>query len=316
MVENVYLVDSTSINPYHNQAVMAYLFDHIPDDSLVFMLSRNNDSVVIGKDSNAYKEVNNYMLENEHTYIVRSETGKIITYNDLGTINFAYFVYLNNHNIVSQNEVIWKALRQVNAPVVMNENSELLLNGLKVVDSTYYINNERCIHFGSIYWDCDKGKRTRLLKDKKNASSIINLTDYDPCITYPQIKKRLLQALADKYGPVYLLTIPEDLERYVEHYRSLKYIYDTDHNYTISLSDNYEFGKLQIYVELLKNKINKVDVYLDEDKQEVKDLIEKIFTGLVVDDNLFDKKLRMNSSEHDGDFIKLYESIKRDSYNI
>ena len=36
MVENVYLVDSENINPFHNLALQAHLINNIPDDSLVF----------------------------------------------------------------------------------------------------------------------------------------------------------------------------------------------------------------------------------------------------------------------------------------
>lgn len=313
MVEKVYFVDSDNVNPFHNLALQAHLINNIPDDSLVFLVWRNNDSIILGNKSNAYTECNISQLEIEKTRLCRRESHGKTVFNDLGTLNYAFFLYMNNYNPADQINVIYQALARMQLPVYI-ENNEIMLNSLRLTDNNYYLKQQRCMHAGSLYWSCDKSKRARLLKDQTSKRDIINIVDCDPLVRYVDVKENILQSLANLYGDVFQMTIIDDLLDYVEHYHSYKFIYDTDNKYTIRISDSYDFGPAQIYVDLYRNKILKVNLFLPQENVEVSDLIVDTFNDLVVDELQFNQRLRKVDEKYHQDFIKLFNKIKKESY--
>ena len=95
MIEKVYFVDSDNVNPYHNQALLDYYFHNIPDDSMVFMLWQNNNSVLVGNDKSVYQQTVISQLEIEHAYLCRRKTLGRTIYNDLGVLNYAFIMNIN-----------------------------------------------------------------------------------------------------------------------------------------------------------------------------------------------------------------------------
>ena len=71
-------------DPYRNLAIEEYLFLNSDDD--VFMLWQNDRTVVIGKNQNAYAEVNTEFVLNNGIKIARRITGGGAVYHDLGNV--------------------------------------------------------------------------------------------------------------------------------------------------------------------------------------------------------------------------------------
>ena len=72
----------TTTNPHYNLAVEEYLFRHERDD--VCMLWQNAHTVVIGKNQNAFAEVDIDALHRDGVYLARRITGGGAVYHDLG----------------------------------------------------------------------------------------------------------------------------------------------------------------------------------------------------------------------------------------
>ncbi len=316
MVENVYYVDCDNLNPYHAQGLQAYLLNNIPDDSMVFMMWQSMDTISLGNQQCAYSECNIDRLEIERTYLARRNSiGKAI-FADMGCIHYAFFVYLNNYDIMSQINVIYQALSRLDVQAYINNSHEIFVEGRQITDNVYLTSQEKCMHAGVIYWDCDKSKRARLLKDGKSKKNIGNITDTDPLINLPQLKNHILQCLADQYGPVFQLSILENFEDLVEYYHSYKYIYDTDNNYSLKISDQYENGQLQLYVDMNKNKIIHVDVYAQSEDVQLQEVVQYVFDNLLIDDVVFRRRANRCHSRYRNDLNKIYQRIKKDSYRI
>ena len=171
------------------------------------------------------------------------------------------------------------------------------------------------MHTGTIYWDVEKNKRLRILKEggKRN---IINVSEYNPCINLEDIKKNVLQSLADKFGPAYQLPITDDLEDLIEFYHSYKHIYNTSKTYTIIINENYDFGNTQFYVDMMRNRISKIDVYMQGEDYDVIENIHQCFDGLIIDDVTFRNRMFDVENKYKDDFEKLYRRIKRETYQI
>ena len=75
-------------DPYYNLALEEYLFMNASDD--IFMLWQNEPTVVIGKNQNAYAEVNREYTDSHGIHIARRITGGGAVYHDLGNLNYTF----------------------------------------------------------------------------------------------------------------------------------------------------------------------------------------------------------------------------------
>ena len=78
-----------SKNPYLNLAIEEYLFNHAENED-VFMLWQNEPTIVIGKNQNAFAEINFDFVNKNNIKIARRITGGGAVYHDLGNVNYTY----------------------------------------------------------------------------------------------------------------------------------------------------------------------------------------------------------------------------------
>lgn len=316
MIDKVYFVDSDNINPYHNQALLDYYLDNIPDDSMMFLMWQNNNTIMVGSDKSVYQQVNISQLENEHAYLARRSTTGTVLYNDMGVLNYAFILYLNNYDINKQINVIYQALTRFDLPVYLNSDGEICLQNKLVTNNYYLSKNEKCLMMGSVYWDCDKAKRARLIKDTYLKSNIMNITEVNPLIYYSELKKQILQEMCDKYGTIYRVAIEKDLLDSVEEKRSYKYIYQPEKPYTIIVKEDCDFGQVSIYCDMVKRQILHMDVYLQKEDLFIKQLIWQVFEKMVIDDVIFKKRIKNVDKQYQGSLQKIYMGIKKECYRI
>ena len=67
------IIRNKSTDPYFNLAAEEYLTDHLSDD--VFMLWQNEKSVIIGKNQNAFAELDRAFIDANGIKVVRRLTG-------------------------------------------------------------------------------------------------------------------------------------------------------------------------------------------------------------------------------------------------
>ncbi|MBQ7500068.1 MAG: lipoate--protein ligase [Clostridia bacterium] len=78
------------LDPYFNLASEEYLIDNSTEP--VFMLWRNAPAVIIGKNQNAYAEVDEKYLRENSIALVRRLTGGGAVFHDPGNVNFTFIV--------------------------------------------------------------------------------------------------------------------------------------------------------------------------------------------------------------------------------
>jgi len=325
MIEKVYYVKSDSINPYYNLGMEEYLFHNIPANSMILYLWQNEKTVVIGKNQNAYKECNLNAMENDHCYLARRSSGGGAVYHDLGNINYTFLMYLDNYDIQKQHETIIHALNLLGLPAEYNGKNDIEVNGLKVSGNAYMTEREHCLHHGTILWNVKMSNMNRYLQpSEKNikargeesvSARVANLVDFNPQITLQSVEKALLQAVADNYGSVYEMAVPTSVEEYVEKYHSYNYIYNRISPYTVMIHDYYNFGEVQLYADIDKGIIKKVDIFTDSLDSEIVEKLHRMLDGMPVDDINFKRRLAVTfDKEYHRDMARLYLAIKKYCY--
>ena len=79
---------NNSTDPYFNLASEQYLLD--TKDENIFMLWRNSPAVIIGKNQNAYAELDVDYVEKNKIKVVRRLTGGGAVFHDTGNVNFTF----------------------------------------------------------------------------------------------------------------------------------------------------------------------------------------------------------------------------------
>lgn len=81
-------INNSSTNPFLNLALEEYLLKQKDLKEKILILWRNEPAVVIGKNQNAYGEINLPFVEKNQIHVVRRMSGGGAVYHDLGNLNF------------------------------------------------------------------------------------------------------------------------------------------------------------------------------------------------------------------------------------
>lgn len=326
MIEKCYLVTGDSINPYYNLALEDYLMHHIPPDSMILYLWQNQNTVVIGKNQNAYKECHLQEMEYDHCYLARRHSGGGAVFHDLGNLNYTFLTHLDSYDINRQSMVIVKALQACGLNAQVTGRNDIEIEGRKVSGNAYLTEKEQCLHHGTIMWNVDRTKIPHYLNvsgrkiQARGVDSVqsrtANLTDFRPDLTLEQLKDAILKAAAEIYGPLEELPVNEDLSDLIEHYHSWCYLYGTISTYTVMIHDYYSFGELQMYVDMDNDRISKLDIYTDALDTEITERIRQLFEGLVLNDAAFRQRCRsLFDGAQEKDMAAIYQAIRKYRFN-
>lgn len=155
----------TTTNPHYNLAVEEYLFRHERED--VCMLWQNEPTVVIGKNQNAFVEVDTDALQRDGVHLARRITGGGAVYHDLGNVNFSFISASNADtglDFAKFTAPILKALASLGVHAELSGRNDLLLDGQKFSGNAQYSADGRTLHHGTLLFDADLTVLARYLR--------------------------------------------------------------------------------------------------------------------------------------------------------
>ncbi|MDV3425849.1 MAG: lipoate--protein ligase, partial [Bacillota bacterium] len=203
------LVISNSFDPYFNLALEEELFNHIEENKIILYLWQNQNTIVIGRNQNAYKECDYNLLKRDGGKLARRLSGGGAVYHDLGNLNFTFISKTGLFDIHKQLEVIIKALEKFHIKAEFSGRNDILAKGLKFSGNAYYYDEDKCCHHGTILLSADLSKLTKYLtvsEDKLKwkgidsvRSRVINLMEINPNVNVNNVK----EALAESFSKVY-----------------------------------------------------------------------------------------------------------------
>lgn len=288
-IERLYLIDSKSFIPYHNQALEEFLLNNVDQESLILYLWQNRNTIVIGKNQNPFNECDVRKLEDDGGYLARRLSGGGAVYHDLGNLNFTFLSHKNNYDIEKQTKVILDAIIRMGLSAEKNGRNDLLIDGKKFSGHAYYSRGDRCYHHGTIMYDVDENAlsgylRVSKLKLKDKAvssvrSRVINLKKLKKDLTIDEIKTDLISSLMDNYGSD-IQTLqeesldPEEIGKLEKRYSSEQWRYGKQKNYQYSIEKKFDFGIVRVEYDLSGDTIADLAIYTDSiETESIEELI-------------------------------------------
>ena len=295
MVEKITYIESGQFHPYKNLAVEEYLLLHCEPQECILYLWQNQNTVVIGRNQNAWKECKVESLEKNGGHLARRLSGGGAVYHDLGNLNFTFLVSKENYSIDRQLEVIVKAVQKLGAKAEKSGRNDILIDGKKFSGNAFYEQEQHCYHHGTLMMNVNKEMLSKYLtvsKEKLQSkgvdsvkSRVTNLVDYIPDLTLEALKKALREAFEEVYGLKSNERKMDDLdqkeiENRTKHFSSWNWLYGRKIDFQYEISKRFPWGQINIQFQVDKGKISDVNVYSDSLKPMTIEKLPKYLKGI------------------------------------
>ncbi|EGR27366.1 lipoate-protein ligase a, putative [Ichthyophthirius multifiliis] len=211
----IYYTDSHNI--YFNLALEQSLYEN----NLVYprlMLWKNDQSIIIGKYQNQWKECNMFNLINENVPFIRRKTGGGTVYHDLGNICFTFITPIFDKDIYSLDprqdnvQILQSAMNILGISTGLTKRKDLTFKEKKISGSAYQANmgnkqgdNKKCLHHGTLLLNADIKKLWKYINtETKNInckgqesviSQVCNLRDFFQDLS----DEKVFEAISDAF---------------------------------------------------------------------------------------------------------------------
>ena len=160
------LIYNEKTNPYFNLAMEEYLLKNFDED--MFILWRNERSVIVGKNQNTLSEINLDYIKENSIPVVRRQSGGGAVFHDLGNINFT-FISNNNDNFNNfkrfTNPII-EILKTLDINAEFSGRNDLLIDGCKFSGNAQYNYKNKVMHHGTLLFASQISDLSNALKVK------------------------------------------------------------------------------------------------------------------------------------------------------
>lgn len=320
MITKIGLYEGVSNDPHYNLAVEQYLLESVAEGQCILYLWQNQNTVVIGRNQNPWKECRISLLQAEEGVLARRLSGGGAVFHDLGNLNFTFLMPQADYDLERQLTVIREAVRSLGIPAEFSGRNDILAKGRKFSGNAFYKSGKQAYHHGTLLVDVDMEKLGRYLSPSKAKlrakgvdsvrSRVLNLTELNPEITVDSLKASLREAFGQVYGcPVGLLR-EEDLDReriaeLTRRNRSWEWNYGQKLPFTFEWEDRFPWGGVQIQLTVEEGVIRQARIYSDALDGLLVPQWETMLTGCRLDRKALEAALNRPDVPQNRDLLQL-----------
>ena len=294
MINNVKLFRYDSVDPYLNLAIEQHLLETVEKGTCILYLWQNENTVVIGRNQNAWKECRTSLLEEEGGRLARRLSGGGAVFHDLGNLNFTFLVNEEDYDVDRQLTVIQTACRALGLTAERSGRTDVLVDGRKFSGNAFYHSKGKAYHHGTLLVDTDGEKLARYLSPSKAKlqakgvdsvrSRVINLAELVTGLTC----ERMAQEMTTAFGWVYGLPVQElsadglDWD-YIENLRGRNagrdWLYGPRLPLSFECEERFDWGGVQVQLQVESGVVIQAKVYSDAMEWDLAGPLEQALTG-------------------------------------
>lgn len=319
------IVRSNSYDPWFNLGLEEKLLDQILENEVILYLWQNDQTVVIGRNQNAWKECAWEQLEKDGGKLARRLSGGGTVFHDLGNLNFTFLAPRRYFSIERNLTVILEALKKLGINAEFSGRNDLLLDGKKFSGHAYYYQGQVAYHHGTILINSDLEKLSRYLKPSQKKivskgiesvrSRVVNIAQVSNGITVPGVMESFVDSFSEIYGrPLEDLTIADD-DRDVmvnyDKYASWEWRFGQTPSFDLTLSERFPWGEIELGFRLQNGKIDSCTAYSDAMDEELVRRIPQVFAGLILKKENLVSALNNFNTDNRSDSALIISDLKK-----
>ncbi len=272
------LIILETTDPHYNLAVEEYLLEQSDDD--VIMLWQNAPTVVIGRNQNAFAEINGDYTEKQGILIARRISGGGAVYHDLGNVNYTFISNKSGEGIDFKTftSPIIDALASMGINASLSGRNDIEVNGKKISGNAQHVKENRVLHHGTLLFNSDLTVLTSALNVdpekistkaiKSTRSRVINISELlNSKMTVKEFINTVAEFVTKKYH-ARKIDIPKSdlIDKLTQRNKSREWLYpeiDYISKYTIRKKAKYNFGIVEIFLEMKNETVKEVKIIGD-----------------------------------------------------
>lgn len=279
MINRIGVCIADDTNPHYNLAIEEYLLKNTVEGMCTLYLWQNQNTVVIGRNQNPWKECRTSLLKEDGGFLARRLSGGGAVFHDLGNLNFTFLMRTEDYDLERQLGVIIEACRSLGISAERSGRNDILAEGRKFSGNAFYRNGTQSYHHGTLLVDVDGEKMGRYLNPSEAKlrakgvdsvrSRVVNLKALKPDLTIAELGESVCAAFSQVYGlpiePISLTSLNKgEIERLAERNASWNWVFGRE-NLQLDFSCNGQFtwGNVQIEAAVANGVISDVQVYSD-----------------------------------------------------
>ena len=283
-------------DPYLNLAIEEHLFNTADDD--IFMLWQNEPTVVIGKNQNAYAEVDLAYAKENGIHVCRRITGGGTVYHDLGNVNYTFITSKEKAEALDYEyftKPIIGALADLGLHAELSGRNDLLCEGKKFSGNAQHTSNGKILHHGTLLFDTDAEVMSAVLKTDKekleyNAvrSHKSRVTNLKALLEDSFTTEEFINAIENAVANEAVLAEPpvaSEIEELYKRNTSDEWIYGNKRyltGYSVTRRKKYPFGIVSVELKLNKDVIESIVISGDFFGTRPVEELEKMLVGKAV----------------------------------
>ncbi|HOS18204.1 MAG TPA: lipoate--protein ligase [Clostridia bacterium] len=266
-----------SFDPWRNLAAEEIMFDE-PDDAMTLYLWQNANTVVVGRNQNAWRECRAALLEQEGGRLARRTTGGGAVYHDLGNLNFSFACKREAYDLARQTSVILEAVRALGVDAMFSGRNDLVTSdGAKFSGNAFRFTKHSALQHGTLLVNVEMDRLARYLAPSpeklrsKGVESVRarvkNLSEYGPHITVKSVRDAVANAFFGEYGAYEVRAVEEfdaqKLARLYERNASWEWRMGATPQFDASLETRFAWGALEVQLSVENGRVARAAVYSD-----------------------------------------------------
>lgn len=294
MITKIFIYHAQGTDPYENIATEKVLMDALREGEAMLYLWQNLNTVVIGKNQNAWLECRTSLLAEEGGKLARRLSGGGAVFHDLGNLNFTFCMCKEDYDLDKQVAVIQRACALAGIQAEKSGRNDLLADGRKFSGNAFYQDKVHAYHHGTLMVEVDKDKLGRYLSPPKAKlqakgvasvrSRVVNLKELSPTLTIDTMGSYMEQAFQDVYGLTASeftmdAAMREEVARLQALFGSWEYLYGNPLSFTFSCDEKFEWGYMGLQLDAKGGMIQNVAINTDAMDWMLPELIVKALKG-------------------------------------
>lgn len=294
MLNKIRLFLGDGADPYRNLAIEEHLLETVQPGECILYLWQNENTVVIGRNQNAWKECRTSVLEGEGGRLARRLSGGGAVFHDLGNLNFTFLMQEADYDLDRQLAVIETACRALGLDVQRSGRNDVLADGRKFSGNAFYHSQGRAYHHGTLLISTDEEKLARYLSPSKAKlqakgvdsvrSRVVNLSTLVPGLSCERMRAEMAAAFEAVYGMRAQTIDPEALDW--ERVRALQernagrdWLYGPRLPLSFECEERFEWGGVQLQLQVEYGCVVRAKVYSDAMDWDIAPALERALAG-------------------------------------